>query len=375
MDICEIKQLRLYRQHITDPADKYTVCHDLNGLQAQFMANVYYALKVRCNTKEEITQQNFGEGLVKNWTIRGTVHAFHADDLPLFFHDAARYHSEDFGGYGIGSEAAYQYVKEKEGYEAQAEEYRKHGFAWTLMPQRQKYFSQFIREKIMEGICTRDELKQACMEHGMTQPESNDMFNPWGGGMRELCERGFLCYRVCEKKEFMLSPDFVPMNPEDAEKEIARRYFTHFAPATVRDFAYYYHCTQTRAKELMAKLPLEKAEAAGRDYFYLGALPGNVPDIPKCVLLAGFDQLLLGYKKEESIFLPQEHLRGIFNLAGIVMPPILFDGRVVGRWKKKNKKMSFELFEKVSHKERNIIENTAAGLYGEIGKTEWNETA
>ena len=49
MDICEIKQLRLYRQHITNPADKYTVCHDLLGLQAQFMANVYYALKGRCN--------------------------------------------------------------------------------------------------------------------------------------------------------------------------------------------------------------------------------------------------------------------------------------------------------------------------------------
>lgn len=203
MDISELKQLRLYHQHITNPSDKYTVCHDLNGLQAQFMANVYYALKVRCKATE-ITPQNFGDGLVKNWTIRGTVHAFNTDDLSLFGCDAARYHSEDFGGYGIASEAAYQYVKEKEGYEAQAEEYRKHGFAWTLTPERQKYFSQLIRQKIAEGICTRDDLKQACIGHGMTQPEGNDMFNPWGGESGSSASGDF-CATRCAKRRNLCS--------------------------------------------------------------------------------------------------------------------------------------------------------------------------
>ncbi|MDE6874829.1 MAG: winged helix DNA-binding domain-containing protein [Lachnospiraceae bacterium] len=369
MDICELKALRLYRQHITDPADKYTVCHDLMGLQAQFMPNVFYSLKIRCN--EEITTGNFGDGLVKNWTVRGTVHAFAEDDLALFLHDAAQYHSEDFKGYAIAKEETYQYVREKEGYSEAAEEYRKNGFAWVFVPERQKYFSQFVLKKISEGICTREELKEVCAKNGMTQPEMEAMFNPWGGGMRELCGRSFLCYRVCGKKEFMLSPDFVPMGKEAAEREIARRYFMHFAPATAKDFAYYYHCTQARARELMAGLPLEKVEAGGKDYFYLGKLPKNVPDIPKCVLLAGFDQLMLGYKKEESIFLPQEHLRGIFNLAGIVMPSVLLDGTVAGRWKKKGKKMTFEAFGKIPEKERKVIEETAAGLYGEVGKMEW----
>ena len=373
MDIDEIKQLRLYRQHITDSSDKHTVCRDLNGLQAQFMSNVYYGLKIRC--REEITPQNFGDGLVKNWTVRGTVHAFNEDDLPLFRNNATLYHSEEFKGYGIFSGAAYQYVQAKEAYAEQAEEYRKNGSAWTLSPERQKYFSQLICQKIAEGVHTREELKQACVENGMTQPENDSMFNAWGGGMRELCERGFLCYRVCERKEFMLSPDYVPMDSEDADVEITRRYFEHFAPATIRDFTYYYHCTQARAKELMAKLPMEKIEAGGREFFYLGELPGNVPDIPRCVLLAGFDQLMLGYKKEESLFLPQEHLRGIFNLAGIVMPPVLLTGRVVGRWRKKNKKMIFELFEGISGKDRKIIENSAAELYEEITKMEWKDIA
>lgn len=375
MNTDDIRKLRLYRQHITDPADKRTVCHDLNGLQAQFTVNVYYGLKIRCT--DEITPQNFGDGLVKNWTIRGTIHAFNEEDLPLFKHDAAWYRnvyrSENYRGYGIFSEKAYEFAKAKgDAYLKATEEYQKNGFAWTLSPERQQYFSRLIVQKVAEGVCTRDALKQACFDHGMTQPEADSMFNQWGGGMRELCERGFLCYRVCEKKEFMLAPRYAPMNGESAETEIAERYFRHFAPATVKDFAYYYGCTQARAKKLMSKLPLEALPIDGKDYFFLGRLPENVPDLPKCVLLAGFDQLMLGYKKEESLFLPKEYLWGIFNLAGIVMPPILLRGTVVGRWRKKNKKVTFELFKDISKKDRKIIENTALQLYGEIQKTEWN---
>ncbi len=369
MNEYEIKQLRLYRQHITNKSDKASVCHDLNGLQAQFTVNVYYGLKIRCS--EEITPLNFGEGLVKNWSVRGTVHAFNENDLPIFKADKSLYKNDDFKGYGIFSQGAYEFAKKKEYLQRQAEEYEKNGYAFTLDPQRQKYFSEFIREKISEGICTRDELKQACIDNGMTFAERDSMFDQWGGGMRELCERGFLCYRVCEKKEFMIAPDFSPVGNEEAEREIASRYFKNFAPATVKDFAYYYGCTQSRAKEIMERLPLENFSACGKEYFFMGELPGNVPDIPGCVLLAGFDQLMLGYKKEESLFLPEEHLRGIFNLAGIVMPPVLLNGNVAGRWRKKNRKVTFEMFEKISERDKKIIEDTALELYGEINKREW----
>lgn len=374
MNLNELKQIRLYRQHITNPSDKHTVCRDLNGLQAQFTVNVYYGLKIRCT--DEITPQHFGDGLVKNWTVRGTVHAFNEDDLPLFKNKAVwyrnSYRSENYRGYGIFSEKAYEFAKAKgDAYRKDTEDYRKNGFAWTLSPERQQYFSRFIIQKVSEGVRTREELKQACTDHGMTVPERDSMFDQWGGGMRELCERGFLCYRVCEKKEYMPAPRYAPMDGKAAEAEIAGRYFHHFAPATVKDFAYYYGCTQARAKELMSGLPLKTVPIDGKDYFFLGELPGNIPDLPECVLLAGFDQLMLGYKKEESLFLPKERLRGIFNLAGIVMPPILLHGTVVGRWRKKNKRVAFELFQSVSEKDKRLMEDTAVRLYGEINKTEW----
>ena len=54
--IDELKQIQLYRQHLTDKADKHTVCHDLNGIQAQFTVNVEHSLRIRCN--ESIEKDN-----------------------------------------------------------------------------------------------------------------------------------------------------------------------------------------------------------------------------------------------------------------------------------------------------------------------------
>ena len=50
----ELKQIRLFRQHLTDKADKITVVKDLNGIQAQFTVKIFYSLKISCN--ENITE-------------------------------------------------------------------------------------------------------------------------------------------------------------------------------------------------------------------------------------------------------------------------------------------------------------------------------
>ena len=77
---------------------------------------------------------------------------------------------------------------------------------------------------------------------------------------------------------------------------------------------------------------METVTVGGRTHFYI---PNGAPerDMPPVILLAGFDPLMLGYRKEDNPFLPGEHLRGIFNLAGIVNPAILLHGRVAGKWK------------------------------------------
>lgn len=343
----EIRLRQMTNQYLLSPSDKLTVVRGLLGAQAQFMANAIHSLKIRCN---DFNAETVADGLVKNWSVRGTVHVFAESDLALFKHDNSEHNhlSEAWKGY--------VHYKTRE---------------WTLTPERQKYFSRIILDSLKERLHTREELKEICSSNGMTQTELDSMFDQWGGGIRDLCERGFMCYVVQEKKAFGLCPPFVPMNEDEARLEMARRYFTNIAPATTRDAAYFFHTTQTQVKSWLDRLPVKSAVCGGKTYFYIENGNTYNKDMPGCILLAGFDQLMLGYQKAESLYLPPEHLRGIFNLAGIVMPAILLRGKVVGKWQKKNTKLTFTLFESIPETDKKTIAESAECLWNDIKKIEW----
>ena len=141
----------------------------------------------------------------------------------------------------------------------------------------------------------------------MTEAEESSMFDQWGGGIRELCERGFMNYVVQEKKAFCLSPEFTPIPEEEAKLEQARRYFTTFGPATIHDAMYYFHVSATQVKQWMKELSLKETECDGKTYYYIENGKSYNHEMPDCLFLAGFDQLLLGYEKKESLYLPTEH--------------------------------------------------------------------
>lgn len=337
MNIEELKIRQLTNQFLLEPADKFTVVRNLCGVQAQFMVNAKHSLKIRCNDFDENT---IADGLVKNWTVRGTVHVFAESDLPLFIRckSGENYRKNEWGGYTF---------------------WNNERRVWALTPERQKYFSEIIVSAVSERSYTRDELKDICRSYGMDALEEDSMFEAWGGGIRELCERGFMNYVVQEKKAYCASPDFIPLPEEDAKLEIARRYFTNMGPATVHDAMYYTGAKQAEVKNWIKTLPVESVECNGKTYYYIPNGKSYDKEIPPCIFLAGFDQLMLGYQKKESLYLPQEHLRGIFNLAGIVMPPVLLNGKVVGKWKKKNSKLTITLFEAISSNEQRVIKDCA----------------
>lgn len=342
MTIEEIKVRQLTNQYLVTPADKHTVVRDLCGVQAQFMVNAMHSLKIRCSDFDDETA---ADGLVKNWTLRGTVHVFAEDDLSLFIrcNNGADYRSENFSGHTFWNQRE----------------------CWALTPERQRELSRVIVDAIEKEPLTRDRLKEICRAHGMTDAEEESMFDPWGGGIRELCERGFINYAVQEKKAYCPSPRFTPIPDEAARLEIARRYFTNIAPATIHDAMYFLGARQSEVKNWLSQLPVRSTECGGKTYYYIENGKRYDHGIPDCLFLAGFDQLLLGYQKKESLYLPKEHLRGIFNLAGIVMPAILLHGTVVGKWKQKNHKLTITPFTKVTPQEMAIVEEKAVSLWGD----------
>lgn len=332
----EIKLRRLAGQHLLIPADTQTVVKDLCGLQAQFYGHAIHGLALRCGQVDTT-------GLVKSWTNRGTMHIFSADDLALFLH-RGRTH----------------FLRPVDTLEGDA----------FISQQRKAWFADLITASIAQGTDQREPLKAVCWANGMTEAESQSLFDPWGGVIRALCENGRICHKVQEQKAYQLCPDFTPMEEGPARLELARRYFTHFGPATVKDAAYFFGTTQTTVKAWLRQLPVEEAALDGRSYFYIEnqVLPHIEP--ASVLFLAGFDQLMLGYEKTESLFLPRENLRQIFTLAGIVRPALLMDGRVAGFWNRKNRKLTVTLFTPV---DKNQIRTAAETLWTDLKTIEFKE--
>ena len=350
MTIEELKLRQLTNQHLITPADKMTVLHELCGVQAQFMANAMHALKIRCSDFREDTAK---DGAVKNWTVRGTVHVFAEDDLPLFIHcrDGRDYRRNDW------HRASFWNQRD----------------TWSLTPERQAYFVNVILDALKGAELTREELKNVCRQNGMTEPEENSMFDQWGGGIREMCERGFMNYVVQEKKAFCLSPAFTPIPEREAKLEMARRYFTHMGPSTVHDAMYYFHATAAQVRDWLSHLPVSATECEGRTYYYIDSHQTYGEEIPQCLFLAGFDQLLLAHEKRESLFLSPENMRSIFNLAGIVMPALLLDGEVAGRWKKKDGRLTITMFKSFTKREKSVISDQAGSLWSDVASVSFEE--
>lgn len=223
-----------------------------------------------------------------------------------------------------------------------------------------------ILKALQCAALTREELKDISRQNGMTEPEENSMFDPWGGGIREMCERKFINYVVQEKKAFCLSPAFTPIPEQQARLEMARRYFTYMGPSTLHDAMYYFHASAAAVKDWLAQLPVSATECEGKTYFYIDSNHACNQNIPKCLFLAGFDQLLLSHEKRESLFLDPANLRSIFTLSGIVQPSLMIDGKIAGKWKRKNRKLSVTLFHSAPDHEKRVIDDCAHALWDDI---------
>jgi hypothetical protein len=332
MTLEEIKLRRLAGQYLLVPADTQTVVKDLCGVQAQFLSHALHGLSIRC---AEVNT----DGLIKSWTNRGTMHLFSVDDLPLFLHEGRTH-----------------FLRPVDTMESDA----------YISADHKAYFADLIVDAVSQGVDEREALKTVCEKAGMTESESQSLFDPWGGTIRALCEAGRICHKVQEKKAYQLCPAFEPMAEEPARIELARRYFTHFGPATVKDAAYFFGTTQTKVKSWLKQLPVTETTLDGKSYFYIdNGLP--VGNLPGCLFLAGFDQLMLGYEKTESLFLPKEHMRDIFNPAGIVRPAVLVNGIVVGWWNLKNRKLQITLF---SPADKNLVDHTATTPWNDLKRIE-----
>lgn len=326
LNLKELKQWRLWAQHLTEKTEAASVAGDLCGIQAQYAANAVHALRIRSDNADM-------SRLVKSWTLRGTLHLFPKKDLPLYLPDGrCDFFDTPYGQW-------------------------RYGHGCEVSRARMGFFADVVKVSLSDIPITRDELKILCRERGMTADEEPWVFDGWGGVIRMLAESGQLCLSATENRAYVACPDFAPMPAEQARLELLTRYLAHYGPVTLHDMMYFFRWTQRELKKLLTALPVKTLECGGNAYYYM-VEPDALPALPRCVFLAGFDPLLLGYEKKESPFLPPEYRKQVFNNTGIVFPTLLLDGTVKGKWKEHDKFIALTVFENWNKTQAAAIQKT-----------------
>ena len=144
----ELKQWRLWAQYLTEKTTPLQAAGDLCGIQAQYAANAIHALAIRCENTDTT-------GLLKSWTLRGTLHLFPEKDLPLYLPEGrCDFFDTPYGQWRYG-----------------------HGCA--VSRERMGFFAQVVESALSAEPVTRDRLKALCRERGMTAEEEPWVFDGW----------------------------------------------------------------------------------------------------------------------------------------------------------------------------------------------------
>ena len=117
--------------------------------------------------------------------------------------------------------------------------------------------------------------------------------------------------------------------------DVVRLHLTRHGPASRHDLAWWAGLPLAAVDEAVAEVgPTEEAGPDGRTYL---DLPGAAPprDLPGVRLLPEFDALLCAYDpRARERFVSPEHHERLWNAAnGLLLPPLLVDGRISGYWR------------------------------------------
>jgi len=124
------------------------------------------------------------------------------------------------------------------------------------------------------------------------------------------------------------------LSREESLFELATRYFTSHAPATVRDFIWWSGLSVSEAKKAveMIKSDFVYKTIDGTSYLFRKDQP-YISQHNSLYLLPAFDELLIGYTNRTATITSTHHPIAISN-NGLFRPIIVENGQVTGVWKR-----------------------------------------
>ncbi len=296
LDDERLRRLRLAAQRLTPAtaaADAAAAARAVVGVQAQDVRAAGLALRSRVPGLRRADVD--GSGLVRTWTVRGTVHLIDPSDLPWLqatvgARNLARFDAamRARGGRDVAAGMLDDIV--------------------TLLAERPLDRAGLLGELAARG------------HPGLGQRAINVLM-PWAAARGLIVGLPDGRYRAAEP--------LAAVDGDQALATLARRYLAGYGPAGEADFASWSGLPLTTARRALAAL--EHTERAGE----LLALPGTLdtapPPPPAARLLAAFDTTMLGYRTREPLVAAGDDRR-ILPGGGMLKPAILIDGRAAGTW-------------------------------------------
>lgn len=224
--------------------------------------------------------------------------------------------------------------------------------------------------KALEGgkNLTREEIMQELEKGGVETNSSRAVHF-----MMNAEQDGIVCNGVMKGKkqtyallDEKVKPGLV-LSREEALANLAGRYFSSHAPATLHDFQWWsgLPMSEARAGFESIKSSLVRFESGGKTYFMgENSLPAATSE-SSVFFLPAFDEYTVSYKDRSTVFDPQWHKNAITS-NGIFKPIIVHDGLVIGIWKRtvqKNKVLvEVEFFDPKDALEQGAMKKAAAGF-------------
>jgi hypothetical protein len=296
LDEERLRRFRLAAQCLTPAtaaADVSGAARAVVGVQAQDVRAAGLALRSRVPGLRRADVD--GSGLIRTWTVRGTVHLIDASDWPWL--QAA-----------LGS-------RNRARFDAAMRQRGDHDVAVGMLGD----IVAVLRDRPLDRAGLLREL--AARGHPGLGQRSINVLMPWAAAQGFVAGLPDGRYRAAEPP--------AAVDAELALVTLARRYLAGYGPAAAVDLASWSGLPLGTARRALAVLG--PTETVGELLALPGTLDAKPPPAPPALLLAAFDTTMLGYRSRAPLVAARDDRR-ILPGGGMIRPAVLMDGLAAATW-------------------------------------------
>jgi len=314
LNLKKLSGLRSFNQQIT--VSKFKTAKDVAGwlgaIQAQDYNMAKWALGIRLPDSTEIIINNELDSgsLIRTHLLRPTWHIVSSDDI---------YWMQELTAPHIRSSLKYRD--------------KQLGLDDTIFRKCNKIFEKTLRDRNHK---TREELMLEL---------SNAKIDVGNNRASHIFLRAEIDGIICSGKQkggkptYAILAERAPVKNrifgEEALKELALRYFTSRAPATIEDFSWWSGLSSGKSKLAVElnKTNLFSEVIEDNTYWFAEGSDTPIPAKREIYLLPAFDEFLIGYRDRTPSMLSVEKKKTISD-NGIFYPTIMMGGQIIGTWRR-----------------------------------------